>query len=92
MIVTEKEKTQRLERQLRELCRFLPILSRDAELRRLVSIYERGGKHMLESENMQRIVDEALDHVRALRKLVRIGAMECQVNLARFGRAQEVRN
>jgi hypothetical protein len=82
-IVTEQEKIEQLERQLRELCCFLPTLARDPELRRMAAIYESGGKHMLESENMQRIIEQALGHVRALRKLAQIGAMECRVNLAR---------
>jgi hypothetical protein len=81
--VTEQEKIERLERQLRELCCFLPTLARDPELRLMAAIYESGGKHMLESENMQRIIEQAVGHVRALRKLAQIGAMECRVNLAR---------
>ena len=73
----------RLMKQLRELCSFLPTLSQSGEIRRLMLIYERGDKHMLESENLQRIVDEAQQHVRALRKLFRLFTVECQVNLAR---------
>jgi hypothetical protein len=74
----------RLERQLRELCTFLPMLSQRGEFRRLKLIYERGGKHMLDSANLQRIVDQAHEHVQALRKLSRLFALECKLNLARY--------
>ncbi len=88
--MSEKEKVHRLERQLRELCGFLPALARDGELGRLMVIYERGGKHMLDSENVQRIVAEAQEHVRALRRLSRLLALECQVNLARHSSSRPV--
>jgi hypothetical protein len=41
---------------------------------------------MLDSENLQRIVDAAQGHVRELRKLSRLFALECQLNLARHSR------
>ena len=78
-----RQENVRLMKQLGELCAFLPTLSQTGELRRLMLIYERGDKHMLDSENLQRIVDEAQEHVRALRKLFRLFTIECQVNLAR---------
>jgi hypothetical protein len=51
--------------------------------RRLVMIYERGGHEMLDSENVRRIVETASEHVRELRKLSRLLAVECQLNLTR---------
>jgi hypothetical protein len=38
---------------------------------------------MLDSDNVQRIVDEAHEHLRALRRLSRLLAYQCKVNLAR---------
>jgi len=81
-----KHENDRVVRQLKELCAFMPSLSQGAELRRLLAIYTRGGRHMLDSENLRRIVDEAQEHVRALRKLSRLLAFECQANLARHSR------
>ena len=78
-----RQENVRLIKQLRELCTFLPTLSQRGELLRLKLIYERGDKHMLDSENLQRIVDEMEEHARALRNLCRLFAVECQVNLAR---------
>lgn len=78
-----RQENIRLIKQLRELCTFLPTLSQGGELLRLKLIYERGDKHMLDSENLQRIVDEMQEHARALRKLSRLFAVECQANLAR---------
>jgi hypothetical protein len=69
--------------QLRELCGFLPTLSKDAELGRLQYIYQHGGRHMLDSENVHRIVAAAQEHVKELRKLARLLAVECRKNLAR---------
>lgn len=73
----------RLLQQIGELCAFLPRLSQRPDLQRLRSLYERGNTHMLESENLQRIVNEMRQHVRELRKLAHVLAVECQVNLAR---------
>ena len=73
----------RLLQQIRELCGFLPRLSQRSDLQRLRSIYERGNTHMLESENLQRIVNEMRQHARELRKLSHVFAVECRANLAR---------
>jgi hypothetical protein len=86
------QENTRLERQLRELCTFLPTLSQRGEFRRLKLIYERGGKHMLDSENLQRIVDQAHEHVQALRKLSRLFALECRLNLARYHHRERSRS
>jgi len=77
-----EEESVRLERQLRQLCAFLPTLARDAELRALLAIHERGATHMLHSANARRILDEVEQHIRTLRKLALVLARECQVNLA----------
>jgi hypothetical protein len=77
------EENARVVKQLRELCGFLPALGRDAELGRLLHIYQHGGKHMLDSENIHRIVAAAQGHVKELRKLARLLAAECRANLAR---------
>jgi hypothetical protein len=37
---------------------------------------------MLDSENARRLVETAQEHVRELRKLARLFAMECRLNLA----------
>ncbi len=81
-----KEKNIQVVRQLRELCTFLPTLSQRPELQRLRLMYERGGRHMLDSENLQRIVGKAHEHIRELRKLSRLFVLECQANLARHSR------
>jgi hypothetical protein len=86
--MTELE-NERLVNQLKILCAFLPTLSADAEFTRLRLIYERGGRHMLDSENAQRLVDAMLGHAQELRKLARLFAMECRLNLARRSAAQQ---
>ena len=68
--------------QIKELCTFLPALSQGGEFARLRLIYEQGGTHMLDSENARRLVEAAQEHVRELRKLARLFAMECRLNLA----------
>jgi hypothetical protein len=78
-----KEDNDRMVKQLRELCTLLPGISQNPELQRLRVIYERGGKHMLDSENLHRIVAKAREHMRELRKLSRLGALECRANLMR---------
>jgi hypothetical protein len=78
-----RDENVRLLKQIRELCTFLPTLAGRPELVRLRLIYERGGKHMLDSENLQTLVDAMQEHARELRKLSRLLALECQVNLAR---------
>jgi hypothetical protein len=78
--VTRHEK---LVKQLEVLCAFFPALGSDRELVRLRLIYEHGAKHMLDSDNVERFIDQAHDHVKALRKLARLLAFECQANLAR---------
>jgi hypothetical protein len=77
----------RLVRKLRYLCGSLPGLSSDADIARLAMIYDRGGHHMLDSENVHRIVDAGLEHMRALRKLSHLLVMECKLNLTRHGGA-----
>jgi|RhiMetdeSRZDD1v2_1073273.scaffolds.fasta_scaffold146414_3 hypothetical protein len=79
--MTERE-NERLVNQLHILSTFLPRLSAHAEFTRLRLIYERGGTHMLNSENAQRLVDAAFGHVQELRKLARQFALECHLNLA----------
>jgi hypothetical protein len=79
--MTDRE-NERLVNQLHILSAFLPRLSANAEFTRLRLIYERGGTHMLNSENAQRLVDAALVHVQELRKLARLFALECHLNLA----------
>jgi hypothetical protein len=68
--------------QIKELCTFLPALSEGRDFARLRLIYEQGGTHMLDSENAKRLVETAQEHVRELRKLARLFAMECRLNLA----------
>ena len=75
--------------QLEALCGFLPALGANQELVRLRLIYERGAKHMLDSDNVERIIDEAQEHVKALRKLARLLAFECRVNLARYSPSKQ---
>jgi hypothetical protein len=77
--VTRQEKVVK---QLEVLCAFLPALGSDRELVRLRLIYERGAKHMLDSDNVERIIDQAHEHVKALRKLALLLAFECRANLA----------
>ena len=79
----------RVVKQLTELCGFLPALARDRELRRLLHIYQHGGMHMLDSENVQRIVDSAHGHVKELRKLARLLSVECRVNLTRHSSSKQ---
>ena len=86
-----KEENSRRVKQLRELCTFLPSLSQGPQLRRLQLIYERGGRHMLDSDNLQRIVDAAHQHMQELRKLSRLLAIECQLNLARHSQGSRPR-
>jgi hypothetical protein len=38
---------------------------------------------MLDSDHVERIVDQAHEHVKALRKLATLLAFECRTNLAR---------
>jgi hypothetical protein len=78
-----REANVRLVRQISELCTFLPTVAARPEFARLRLLYERGGKHMLDSENMQRIVDSMQEHARELRKLGHLLALECHVNLAK---------
>jgi hypothetical protein len=79
--MTEQESVQ-LERQLRELCGFLPLLSADPGIRVLVARYQRGEKHMLHSDNARRLLDEVQQHLRALRRLAHVLAAEAHISLA----------
>ena len=72
-----------MKHQFRQLCTFLPTISGASEFTRLRLIYERDGKHMLESENAHKLVDAMHEHVRELRKLARLFTVECHVNLAK---------
>jgi hypothetical protein len=80
---------EKVVKQLEALCGFLPALGADTELVRLRLIYERGAKQMLDSDNVERIIDEAHEHVKALRKLARLLAFECRANLARHSPSKQ---
>ena len=77
-----RQEHAKLLNQLTELCTFLPALSEGTDFVRLRMIYERGGKHMLDSKNAQHLIDTMYQHVRELRKLARLFAVECHLNLA----------
>ena len=77
-----RDENGKLLHQIKELCTFLPALSERGEFARLRLIYEQGGKHMLDSENAHRLVGAMHEHVRELRKLARLFALECRLNLA----------
>lgn len=82
-----QDASARLMKQITEICTFLPTIGGRPEFTRLRVVYERGGKHMLDSENVQQVVDAMHGHVRELRKLARLFALECNVNLAKHSRA-----
>jgi hypothetical protein len=80
---------EKLVNQLEVLCGFFPVLGSDIELVRLRRIYELGGKHMLDSDNVERIIDQAYEHMKGLRKLAQLLAFECRANLARHSPSRE---
>jgi len=81
-----KQDRDRVVKQVSDLCTLLPGLAQSPDLQRLRVIYGRGGKHMVESENLHRIIEKAHEHIRELRKLARLMVVECQASLVRHSR------